>query len=374
MAKVTKPKKLNSRPFGLQSPLRLVNFVLAFAITGVLFLLFASAATTAGYYGSAEQDQVNRINSARSASKLSGLQHIECLNTVAELWTKKMVDANKISHNPNLANEIDYVCGKSWIVAGENVGVGGSSQAIFDAFMNSPAHKANIIDGRFTKTGVGAYYTADGRLWVVQVFAQCRDCTGNWAKTATLPSDPQATQTTFSCSKVPNLMPAVNLANLTQAAKPADSGTIQTVTTTSEIRDYYYASAGSRYLVAFSNHTITSISPNAPVVSGSHAHPTGNATATGQHQIKIDYTPLFKSNPNTTYTPKISYNYGWNFTQSLWVKRYAKTSTGTRGSLLYAPAESNGDGAGGTVTDNLTKVVPRSTAGYVYGPTLGPCN
>jgi uncharacterized protein YkwD len=373
MAKINKTKKIKTAS-NWRSPLRLANFSFAFAITGVLFLLFSSAATVAGFYGSAEQDQVNRINSARSASKIAGLQHIECLNALAEGWAKKMADAGQISHNPNIVNEVDYACGKSWTLLGENVGTGPNSPDLFTAFMNSPAHRANIMDSRFTKVGVGAYYKTDGSLWVVQMFAQCTSCGGAWKTNATLPTDPQAPATTFTCSKVSNLTPAVNLTNLTQPAKPADSAVVQTVTTSTEIRDYYYSSAGSRYTVAFSNHTITSISPNAPVVSGSHAHPNGNSTATGQHQVKIDYTPLFKNNPAGTYTPKVSYKYGWNFNQSLWVKRYAKTSTGTRGSLLYAPAESNGDGAGGTVTDQLTKVVPGYTAGYVNGPTLGPCN
>jgi hypothetical protein len=172
--------------------LRLLNFTLLFGLVGVLFLFFAAAAPIPGYYGSVEQDQVNRINGQRAAIGRGSLKHIECLNTVAELWTKKMVDRGGISHNPSLANEVQYVCGGAWSILGENVGVGYSSDGIFTAFMNSPGHKANIIDGRFTKVGTGAYWSPDGRLFVTQVFANCSSCTAPWNTNASLPADPVA--------------------------------------------------------------------------------------------------------------------------------------------------------------------------------------
>lgn len=364
-----------------RSPLRMANFMLLFALVGVVFLYLTNAYTVAGMYGSAENDQLTKTNNQRALIGRSALQHIECLNGIAETWAKKMSDTGKLAHSNDTKSGIyststDFSiqtpakCGGTWSLLGENVGVGGDSASIFNAFMASTAHKNNIEDSRFTKVGMGAYWSGS-QLWVTQIFASCSSCTSEWTKTATVAVDPVAP---FTCSKVSNLTPSVDLTNLTQPAAPGDTSTIQTVTTSTEIRDYYYRSAGTRYTVAFTNHTITSISPNAPVVSSSHIHPNGNSTASGQHQVKLDYTPLFKSNPNTTYTPKITYKYTWNFTQSLWVKRYAKTSSGTRGALLYPAAESNGDGTGGTVTDALTKVVPLSPTGTKNGPTLGPCN
>jgi hypothetical protein len=191
-------KKKTKMNFSRQiTHLRLLNFTLLFGLVGVLFLFFAAAAPIPGYYGSVEQDQVNRINGQRAAIGRGSLKHIECLNTVAELWTKKMVDRGGISHNPSLANEVQYVCGGAWSILGENVGVGYSSDGIFTAFMNSPGHKANIIDGRFTKVGTGAYWSPDGRLFVTQVFANCSSCTAPWNTNASLPADPVAPRPIF---------------------------------------------------------------------------------------------------------------------------------------------------------------------------------
>jgi len=191
-SKPTRKTKRFTPPNRWRSPLRLVNFALVFAIIGTLFLIFSSAAPLPGFYGSVEQDQVNRINSRRASIGRGGLSHIECLNSKAENWTKKMAAAGKISHNPNLANEATYACGGYWTVLGENVGVGYGSSQIFGAFMNSTAHKANIEDGRFTRVGVGGYWHTDGRLYITQVFGTCSDCSGGWNTAATLPADPVA--------------------------------------------------------------------------------------------------------------------------------------------------------------------------------------
>jgi hypothetical protein len=175
--------------------LRLLNFTLLFGLVGVLLLLFAGAAPLPGMYGSVEQDQVNRINHERWLNGRGGLQHIECLNTVAERWTERMVAAGGISHNPSLASDINNTqnggCGSGWAKLGENVGVGYSSESVFNAFMNSPGHKVNILDSAFNKTGVGAYWSPDGKLYITQVFASCSSsCNPAWHTNATLPADP----------------------------------------------------------------------------------------------------------------------------------------------------------------------------------------
>lgn len=360
--------------------LRAINFMLLFALIGVLFLYFSSAALAIGMYGSVEKHQVDAINAQRTVyANAPTLSHLECLNTLAENWTKKMVAAGQISHNPSLGNEINY-CAKNWQIVGENVGVTSCSSApqscsesLMNAFLASPGHKANIYNANYRYAGVGAYIDARGSLYVTQIFLKCDNCRGNELKAATLPADPIQTSTgdtsggttTFSCPKVANMQPTITLNNLSQPPAPGDVSAQADVYTSTERRVYYYRSAGPRYSVGFYNHNISSISPNAPVVSGSHTHPTSTS-----HQVKLDYTALLKANPAGSYTPKITYSYIWNFTQSLWVSRYSRTT----GALLYPPAESNGDGTGGSVTDQLTKTVQQSTNGSMNGPTLGPCN
>jgi hypothetical protein len=172
------------------SPIRILNFILLFALVGIWLLIITKAAPVPGFYGSVEQDQAVRINYSRTAYGLSGLQHIECLNSVAEGWAQSMAKSQILNHNPNFTTQIDSSCGSNWTKVAENVGSGGDSVSIFNAFMNSAGHKANILNPAFTKMGVGAYYDSNGKLWITQLFANCSSCSGPWVQNAVLPLDP----------------------------------------------------------------------------------------------------------------------------------------------------------------------------------------
>jgi len=57
----------------------------------------------------------------------------------------------------------------NWQYVGENVGYGPDALTVHVAFMNSPAHRANILDRDYTEVGVGAVVVGD-RVWVAEVF------------------------------------------------------------------------------------------------------------------------------------------------------------------------------------------------------------
>ena len=57
----------------------------------------------------------------------------------------------------------------SWRIAGENVGVGGTMWRLYEAFMDSAPHRANILGQGFRRVGVGVY-AHDGFLWVTMIF------------------------------------------------------------------------------------------------------------------------------------------------------------------------------------------------------------
>ena len=40
------------------------------------------------------------------------------------------------------------------------------------ALMDSPGHRANILEKRFTKIGVGVYHNANGEFWVTEMFSR----------------------------------------------------------------------------------------------------------------------------------------------------------------------------------------------------------
>ncbi len=60
--------------------------------------------------------------------------------------------------------------GNNWSVLAENVGMASSISQMHSLFMNSPSHRANIVNGSFDRIGTGVAESG-GRLFVVQVFA-----------------------------------------------------------------------------------------------------------------------------------------------------------------------------------------------------------
>lgn len=177
--------------------LRLLNFALAFALVGMVALIISRAAVPAGFIGSYEQSVVDKVNTARANKGLVRLQHIECLNTVAENWARQMAREGRMYHNPDGGADITAACGGAWASRGENVAaVYSTPDSVFKAWMASQGHYDNIAGKyayKWTKTGVGAYRDANGKMWWTQVFARCGTCTTAWSRAAVLPDDNLAT-------------------------------------------------------------------------------------------------------------------------------------------------------------------------------------
>ncbi len=112
-----------------------------------------------------EAEFLAHINSFRAASGLPALSRDGSLNSRARDWSKRMADNGKLSHS-NIANLLP-----PWSAAGENVGRGGSVTSLFDALVNSPGHRANIL-GDYTHIGIGVWAAGNGNLWTTHVFTR----------------------------------------------------------------------------------------------------------------------------------------------------------------------------------------------------------
>ena len=104
-------------------------------------------------------------NHARVRHDRHGLSERRRLNQVAQHWARWMATHRTVRHNPYITGQ----CG-NWQSLGENVGRGPSESAIQRAFMQSPDHRANILDRAFTQIGIGIARGRDGRLYVDEVF------------------------------------------------------------------------------------------------------------------------------------------------------------------------------------------------------------
>ncbi len=111
------------------------------------------------------------INTARAAVTLRKLSLDPELSKVARVHSREMVKADSLHHTPadKLGKRVT-----GWKILGENVGVGGDVSSLHEAFMNSPAHAANVLHSSFRHVGVGVS-KSDGRIWVTIIFEARND-------------------------------------------------------------------------------------------------------------------------------------------------------------------------------------------------------
>ena len=100
------------------------------------------------------------INNARADHGLAPLTVTSGTSTVAANWTGHLAAAGSLSHNPDLASQLESHGSPNWRSYGENVGEGPTSdaQTLFDAYMNSPEHRANILGSSYRYLGVGVVF------------------------------------------------------------------------------------------------------------------------------------------------------------------------------------------------------------------------
>lgn len=140
-------------------------------------------------FAAAEDTLLAKLNAERSSRGLATLESHWDLVDDAEAHSHRMMDADRLHHNPNLSSVTT-----GWLALGENVGLGPSANSIHNAFMNSNGHRANIL-GDFTHVGIGAVRENENKLWVTVVFmkAQPESPTTTVAPTTTSTTQPPAT-------------------------------------------------------------------------------------------------------------------------------------------------------------------------------------
>jgi len=98
------------------------------------------------------------VNEARVTNGLSALVRMERMDALALEHSQDMAKAGILSHDgfDARAESIERLLGSSHV--GENVAVGyESAKAFVDGWLNSPGHKANIMNSSYRRTGIGYY-------------------------------------------------------------------------------------------------------------------------------------------------------------------------------------------------------------------------
>jgi uncharacterized protein YkwD len=154
--------------FALSSGRRSLGFVVAFLLAALLVVaLVPSGANAQERYGRRRQ-MLSLTNEDRRQHDRRALDFAGQISQYAKDHSRAMARKGYLFHSTGdqLRNLLD---GRRWSIAGENVGVGGTLESLEDAFMDSEAHRQNILRHEFLRAAVGVF-REDGRLWVTVIF------------------------------------------------------------------------------------------------------------------------------------------------------------------------------------------------------------
>lgn len=200
--------------------------LVAGAIAGAGFVGTVATAAPASASGGAASTVVSMTNAARASAGLRPYQYSADLAAVAQSWANQMAARGGISHNPQLQSAV-----RGWRYVGENVGSGGSLQAIQSSFMKSTSHRSNILDRDFTQVGVGVAVkhntTCDCDIYYVAVDFRQPSSTSQ-ARTSAAKSAPKAPARKApvrkaTAPKAPAKAPTAQTTPLASPTKPTPS-------------------------------------------------------------------------------------------------------------------------------------------------------
>ena len=132
-----------------------------------------SSSVSAGIQSSSAASEVVRLtNSARSQNGYAALVEDGALSEAAAVRAREI--ARSFSHTrPSGASFSSALSesGVSYLRAGENIASGQKSASeVVNAWMNSPGHRANILNSSYSRIG-SASVNINGTLYWVQLFA-----------------------------------------------------------------------------------------------------------------------------------------------------------------------------------------------------------
>lgn len=116
----------------------------------------------------AEAEVLTLVNEERAKVGCSAVTANSSLTSLAETFSKAMADENFFDHtDPSGASPWDRAAELGITdLGGENIARGqADAAAVMDAWMNSPGHRANILNCDFKTLGVGVHFGSGGPWW-----------------------------------------------------------------------------------------------------------------------------------------------------------------------------------------------------------------
>lgn len=138
----------------------------------VLFLLFFPVMLLA-----AQDAILLELNGIREEYGIPALDSDEASSTAAAVHARDLSERLSLSHWGNDGSRVAERyrrAGGTGLRAGENLGAGDNIKSIIDAWMDSPAHRENILNPDWFSGGTGIVHLPGGRLILVVVFNNSR--------------------------------------------------------------------------------------------------------------------------------------------------------------------------------------------------------
>ena len=144
------------------------------ALTVLQPLIFFSGEAAAAVNVSAEEaNMLQLVNQARNSAGLPSLYVEQRLTDMASSYSNEMIQYNFFGHvspvSGTLQQRVSAWGLTGWTLAGENIAKAPSVEVAFDALMNSPSHKENILRPEFNCIGIGVV-SSGNVLYITQEF------------------------------------------------------------------------------------------------------------------------------------------------------------------------------------------------------------
>jgi uncharacterized protein YkwD len=114
-----------------------------------------------------EANHLKQVNDFRTANGVPTLVWEESLYNAAHAWSQHMADVGQLSHPSSLKANFNPPAG--WHTLGQNVAYASTLDAAMNALVNSPGHRANLVNRAFNRVAIGVVQK-NGRFWVTEDF------------------------------------------------------------------------------------------------------------------------------------------------------------------------------------------------------------